>query len=371
MAIEVASAQLTITPKFDKSVRDAINEQLGGSTMSKAGKTAGKTYGAGIAAGVGGAASGIGSTIKSAAVMASGALATIGFANVVTEAGNAADATQKFQKTLSFAGLDTSTIDRLSASTRQYADETVYSLSDVQSITAQLASNGVANYDQLAMAAGNLNAAAGGTAETYKTVGMVLTQTSGLGKLTTENWNQLSEAIPGASGMIKQALLDAGAYTGNFNEAMEKGEITADEFNAALMSLGFDQVAVEAAKSTSTFEGAFGQLQATITGGLADILTTLQPTITSVVNGLSSALGPALAAVNTAVGAFVGAMNEGKGPLEAFGAAFQTLPGPAQAAMARCLYIRICSECSATIHRNLLRNMQMPVHLCDRHLQII
>lgn len=43
----------------------------------------------------------------------------------------------------------------------------------------------------------------------------------------------------------------------------------------------------------------------------------------------------------------------------------------AQAVTVRCLYIRICSECSATIHRNLLRNMQMPVHLCDRHLSII
>ena len=43
----------------------------------------------------------------------------------------------------------------------------------------------------LAEAAGNLNAVAGGNAETFKSVGMVLTQTAGQGKLTTENWNQL------------------------------------------------------------------------------------------------------------------------------------------------------------------------------------
>ena len=75
----------------------------------------------------------------------------------------------------------------------------MYGLSDIRNITAQLASNGVPNYEKLAEAAGNLNAVAGGTADTYKSVGMVLTQTAGQGKLTTENWNQLSDAIPGAS----------------------------------------------------------------------------------------------------------------------------------------------------------------------------
>ena len=79
------------------------------------------------------------------------------------------------------------------------------------------------NYDKLAEAAGNLNAVAGGSADTFKSVAMVLTQTAGQGKLTTENWNQLSDAIPGASGKIQQALKEAGAYTGNFRDAMADG----------------------------------------------------------------------------------------------------------------------------------------------------
>lgn len=95
------------------------------------------------------------------------------------------------------------------------------------------------NYDRLAEAAGNLNAVAGGSADTFKSVAMVLTQTAGQGKLTTENWNQLSDAIPGASGKIQQALKEAGAYTGNFRDAMADGQITAQEFNDAIMSLGF------------------------------------------------------------------------------------------------------------------------------------
>lgn len=176
----------------------------------------------------------------------------------------ASDSAQKFASTLSFAGLDTATIDQLTASTQKYADETVYDLSDIRNTTAQLAANGVDNYANLAEAAGNLNAVAGGNADTFRSVGMVLTQTAGAGKLTTENWNQLSDAIPGASGKLQEAMKKNGAYTGDFRDAMAKGEISAEEFNKAILDLGLTDAAKEAATSTSTIEGAMGNLEASV-----------------------------------------------------------------------------------------------------------
>jgi phage tail tape-measure protein len=145
-----------------------------------------------------------GGTGKFAAIAgAMGGLVSTGISMAVDAISNlsgdiieASDSAQKFASTLSFAGLDTSTIDQLTASTQKYADQTVYDLSDIRNTTAQLAANGVDNYANLAEAAGNLNAVAGGNADTFRSVGMVLTQTAGAGKLTTENWNQLSDAIP-------------------------------------------------------------------------------------------------------------------------------------------------------------------------------
>ena len=209
------------------------------------------------------------------------------FSDLVAGATEASDATDKFKSTLDFAGLDTSTIEQVTAQAQKYADQTVYDLGDIQNMTAQLAANGVDNYAGLAEAAGNLNAIAGGNADTFKSVGMVMSQTVGAGKLTTENWNQLADAIPGASGKIQEALKNAGAYTGNFRDAMADGQITAEEFNAAVMELGNEPVAVEAAKSTQTFEGMLGNLQATIQGGLAQAFTELKPYIETFVNGLS------------------------------------------------------------------------------------
>ena len=208
-----------------------------------------------------------------------------GLGNYMSAAVEASDSTDKFKSTLDFAGVDTETIDRLTKSTQAYADATVYDLADIRNVTAQLAANGVKDYDKLAEAAGNLNAVSGGNAETFKSVGMVLTQTAGQGKLTTENFNQLSDAIPGASGKIQQALRDMGAYTGNFRDAMEKGEISAEEFNRALMELGMTDAAVEAAKSTKTFEGAVGNWDAAVQKLITKGLDAVKPAFTKALGG--------------------------------------------------------------------------------------
>lgn len=210
-----------------------------------------------------------------------------GFAGDVV---NMSDSTDKFMNTMSFAGIDTKAVQAAAKETRKYADATVYGLDDIQNTTAQLAANGIGNYMELTEAAGNLNAVAGGNADSFKSVAMVLTQTAGAGKLTTENWNQLADAIPGASGKLQEALLKNGAYTADFRDAMSKGEITADEFNQALLDLGMTDVAKQAATSTSTIEGAMGNLEAAVTGGLTDAFNLFKPAVTGGINAAAAAV---------------------------------------------------------------------------------
>lgn len=210
-----------------------------------------------------------------------------GFAGDVV---NMSDSTDKFMNTMSFAGIDTKAVQAAAKETRKYADDTVYGLDDIQNTTAQLAANGIGNYMELTEAAGNLNAVAGGNADSFKSVAMMLTQTAGAGKLTTENWNQLADAIPGASGKLQEALLKNGAYTGNFRDAMADGQITADEFNQALMDLGMTDVAKQAATSTSTIEGAMGNLEAAVTGGLTDAFNLFKPAVTGGINAAATAV---------------------------------------------------------------------------------
>ena len=282
----IGTATVNIVPSM-KGFTSAIN----GAVSKVNVKSSGKKLGSSLSDGIGGALSSGSSALAGifggvASTITSGLIDAIG--GLTSEMVEAADGAQKFASTLDFAGIDTSTIDALTKSTQEYADATVYDLNDIRSVTAQLAANGVSNYAQLAEAAGNLNAVAGGNADTFQSVGQVMTQTAGAGKLMTENWNQLTDAIPGASGALQDAMRDAGAFSGNFREAMENGEISADEFFDAVQKLGLQDVAREAATSTSTIEGALGNLQASVVGVGSQVVGAVTPYITGAVTEISS-----------------------------------------------------------------------------------
>lgn len=229
-----------------------------------------------------------------------------GIKNLASEAISSSDSLKKFESTMQFAGYDGTQIEKARDDMKEYADKTVYDLQTISNTTAQLAANGVQDYEKLTEAAGNLNAVAGGNSDTFRSVAMVLTQTAGAGKLTTENWNQLANAIPGASGKIQEALQANGAYTGEFRDAMAKGQITADEFNKAIMDLGFTDAAAQAATSTDTFEGAVGNLQAAVVDGLMKIYDAIgSENITGFINNISDFVSSVIPPIETAVSWFV------------------------------------------------------------------
>lgn len=204
------------------------------------------------------------------------------------EAMQASDSVEKFESTMKFAGFGKNEIKEASKEFRAYADETVYELQDIMSTGSQLASNNIKNYKELAISAGNLNAVAGGNKETFKSLGMVMTQTAGAGKLTTENWNQLANAIPGASGILQKEMAKNGAYTGNFRKAMEDGQVSSEELFKAIEKLGSSKGAEKAAKSTKTFEGVFGEAKASVVSGMNDVIKTIgKKELTDGIKGLS------------------------------------------------------------------------------------
>lgn len=324
----IGTAYVNIVPKVDKGFQATVKNAVSSIDGTSAGRKIGSQMTGGISASISKGSAAIAGALGGIASAAFSGLIT-GIMNLSSEMVAAADGAQKFAQTLEFAGIDTSTIDQLTASTQEYADQTVYDLNDIRNATAQLAANGVDNYAQLAEAAGNLNAVAGGNADTFKSVSMVMSQTAGSGKLMTENWNQLTDAIPGASGALQDAMRSAGAFEGNFREAMENGEISADEFFDAVQKLGMQDVAVQAATSTSTIEGAMGNLQASIVGVGAQVVTGLTPILTGAMTQLSTwvsmipelfnGIGTALAPVGESIMTVAGPA------FQTLGSAFQNL----------------------------------------------
>lgn len=309
-ATELATAYLSLVPSM-RGAQGAIARELSSVDADGIGRGIGSKMGGGISGG-----------LKGLVGPALAGLAAIGFGGFIAEAARASDATDKFKSTLNFAGLGAPAIEAATKAAKSYADETVYELSDIQKTMATLAANGVKDYTGITTAAGNLNAVAGGNAETFKSVSLALGQSAGAGKLMAEDWNMLADAIPGASGQLQSAMREAGAFEGNFKKAMENGEISADEFQAAISKLGSDPIAVEAARSVTTFEGALGNLSATVNSGLMAGLDALKPMITGAINGVAAGLQVSFDWIGNAVGGLRAIIMEGDftGALrEAFG----------------------------------------------------
>lgn len=208
--------------------------------------------------------------------------------DLISETAQASDSILGFQSTMEFADFGEKKIKKTQKAMKSYADNTVYELETVANTTAQLGANGVDDFENLMEASGNLNAVAGGTKDTFDSLSMMMTQTASAGKLTTENWNQLADAIPGASGQMQKAMKDNEAYTGNFREAMEEGEISADEFFDAIMQLGDTQKAAEYARGTSAYEGAIENLKSSITNGMLEIEKRIgKSKITDMINSMA------------------------------------------------------------------------------------
>ena len=222
------------------------------------------------------------------------------------------DALAKFASTMNFAGFDTGQIEAVQSAMKTYADQTVYDLGEVMNTTAKLAANGTADFDTLVQAIGNLNAAAGGDSASFGYLANAITQVNGAGKLMSQDWNQIVNALPGASGAIQNELLAMGAWDesmGSFRDALSNGEITAEEFNQAITNLGMTDVAQQAATSSTTFEGAMGQLDASVTNTMQGIYDSLNENdrITNAINSLADAfevVSPYVSAFADAFGDF-------------------------------------------------------------------
>lgn len=294
---DLGSAWLNVVPSFNGMKRE-IAKELGGVDVTGSTSSWGSRLGESLTRGIGGAIETIGKIGLGATAAAVGGIgAALGA--YIPEAIKASDATDKFQNTLKFAGVDPGKIKDLTAAAQTYADKTIYDLQDIQSMTSKLAANGVKGFDKLAEAAGNLTAAAGGGKNEFAAFGYAMVQVNAAGRLMTQDWNQIANAIPGGAGKIMQALKDMGAYTGDFRDAMAKGKISAEDFNKAITQLGFDEVAIQAAQSATTFEGAWGNLEASLnkelTGSLKEVKKPMTELINAVADGLVPQLGEKLA----------------------------------------------------------------------------
>lgn len=209
---------------------------------------------------------------------------------------NTSDAMQKLQQAMRFSGYAEGEIQRIAGATgtlKTYADKTVFSLQDVMSTFGSLSANGVQDADRLTEAVGNAVAVFGGGAQEFSSVALAFSQAMASGALHAEDWNQIVNASPQLAGGLRKELIKLNPILGeDFKGAMKDGAITADLLGQAMNNIGMTDMAKEAAQSVTTFEGAMGNLEATVTNGLLNLYDSFAKTkVVDAINGFNQKIG--------------------------------------------------------------------------------
>ena len=188
---------------------------------------------------------------------------------------NTSDAMQKLQQAMRFSGYAEDEIQRIAGATgtlKTYADKTVFSLQDVMSTFGSLSANGVKDAEKLTESVGNAVAVFGGGAQEFSSVALAFSQAIASGALHAQDWNQIVNASSQLAGGLRKELIKLNPILGeDFKQAMEDGAITADLLGQAMNNIGMTDMAREAAQSVTTFEGAMGNLEVTVTSGMQSI----------------------------------------------------------------------------------------------------
>lgn len=170
---------------------------------------------------------------------------------------------------------------------------------------------------------GNVASVTGGGAQALDSVTLAMGQMASSGKITLENLNQISEAMPGFSGVAAIAAA-TGKTTAQVMEEISAGEINAKAGIDALLK-GMQQFpgaagAMEAQSQTligvfSTFKDTLSQ---TLAGAFAPVIPEIKEALTAVTPVLNEALGQLAPVIGEAMSKllpFIGQLIQGLTPI--------------------------------------------------------
>lgn len=263
--------------------------------------------------------------ILSTSVTAGASHAVDSLKGLVKSSIEAADGVSHFRSTMRLGGFNNQAITDAYNQSKKYADLTVYNTNEIVNTTAKLATAGIPEYEGVTEALGNLNAALGGTSESFNLASTQLVQIATRGKLTTEDFRTMTEDLGGGAKQLQDQLAKDGAYTGNFSDALSQGQISAQAFTKALQEVGMQDFAKNAAVSATTYSASLGQLGATVQTFGQEVAQSLQGKAVSAINKLNSSVdstlsklrGPVVSELTRVINILNKPINGGESPTQA------------------------------------------------------
>lgn len=319
MAIEVGSAFVTIIPSA-KGFARGLQSELAGEFRSalgiipEEGERAGRTFSERFKGSVSRGLSGLGSILRTGAATATvGLLAGLG---ALTGFGLKTAATLE-QTQISFNAL-TGSVEKgqkVFQDLQKFAAVTPFQFTDLTRSAGRFlafADSVKISRDQLIpflTTVGNVVSVTGGTAENLDSVSLALGQIASRGKVTLDNINQLSNALPGFSGVAALAAA-RGETTAQVMDEITAGTINAEDGVKQLL-IGmqkFPGAAGAMEKQSQTLLGVFSTFKDTIGQALSNAFTPVIPAIKDSIAQITPILGEAVNTLAPALGGLLASL---------------------------------------------------------------
>ena len=200
---------------------------------------------------------------------------TNGAKNLVGEINSSNKAWKTYEGNMKILGKSEKEINSVRGTLQKFAEDSIYSSSDMASTYAQLASVGTKSADKLVTGFGGLAAAAENPTQAMKTLSQQAVQMAAKPKVAWADFKLMLEQTPAGMAAVAKQM---GMTSSELVSKIQAGEVATDDFFAAINAVGNSDSFQKLATSYKGVDEAMGGLKETLGNKLTpafDLLSTM------------------------------------------------------------------------------------------------
>lgn len=212
---------------------------------------------------------------------------TSGARDLIGEIDSSNAAWKTFNSNMSMFGKNSDEINKVKSELQSFAQDTIYSSSDMASTFAQLEAVGTKNTLSLVKGFGGLAAAAENPTQAMKTLSMQATQMAAKPKVAWEDFKLILEQTPAGVAAVAKEM---GMSTQEMVTAVQDGKVKTEEFFNAISTVGTNDAFTKLATEAKTTGQAMDGLKETLGNKLTPAFDLLSKKGIKAIEGVTSKL---------------------------------------------------------------------------------
>lgn len=212
---------------------------------------------------------------------------TSGCSELIGELNSSSAAWQTFEANMGILGKSGKEVDSVKKELQEFAQETIYSSSDMAQTYAQLSAVGTKNTAKLVKGFGGLAAAAENPKQAMKTLSQQATQMAGRPTVAWQDFKLMMEQSPAGIAAVAKEM---GMTTSEMVSQIQDGKIKTEDFFAAVEKVGNSEGFSKMARSYKTASQAMDGLKETLGNKLMPAFQLLSQKSIGGLEGIISAI---------------------------------------------------------------------------------